>query len=223
MNLDLSLKKPQLVEYVVRQLQAFFPDGNNVRPNLERVFDNALERTRVCFSMMKLKAYCDNGTVKFNHLFGDQYCVFLYFLSREAFLQKEEDLYVRLSLLNKTLFGIDLFGHVEMPDHFLLVHPVGSVVGRAKMNDFLVIYQHVTIGGIHRENIIEYPELGTGCVLFSNSSLLGSAKLGNFVSLGANSSVLSKNVPSNTTVLGQYPQNVIKPTSSPAITRFFNI
>ena len=51
--------------------------------------------------------------------------------------------YVRLSYLNK-ITHLDLFYTVRMPEVFLLVHPVGSVIGRI-LQKFLAVYQNCTV------------------------------------------------------------------------------
>ena len=187
MKSNTSLKHKELRNYVSRQLQHFFPDNDSSDLVSMDLVDEALERTIICFSVINSPIYQDNDMIKFNHLHGDQYASFLYFLSRVAYEKGEDDVYYKSALLNKSLNGLDLFGHVKMPDHFLLVHPLGTIIGRAKLGDNLVIYQGVTIGGKHREDgEIDYPSLGENCVLYANSTVLGKTHLPANTVVGAN-------------------------------------
>jgi serine O-acetyltransferase len=111
-------------------------------------------------------------------------------------------------LLNKYLFSIGLFGHIEMPNIFLLVHPHGSIIGRAKLSNYLVIYQGVTIGGIHRPHGIEYPTFGEGSVCYSNTSILGKANIGKNSIIAANTEIIEGNFDENSILLGKYPNLV---------------
>jgi len=59
------------------------------------------------------------------------------------------------------MHGIDLFYSVPMPDVFMLVHPVGTVIGKANFSNYLVVYQNCTIGA----DTDVYPNFGEGIVL----------------------------------------------------------
>ena len=48
-----------------------------------------------------------------------------------------------------------------MPDIFLLSHPVGTVLGRAKFEDFFVVHQRVTVGG---DKDLNYPTFQKGVI-----------------------------------------------------------
>ena len=144
--MELTLSQRDLESYLKNQLSSFFPDTKKsifLKPYLTK----ALDRLEYCFSKIKNKYYRKNNEPFFNHLHSDQYAKFLFFISREAFLHSNESVYIKCSYLNKALNGIDLYGHVEMPNIFLLSHPIGTILGRASYKDYLVIYQGVTIGG----------------------------------------------------------------------------
>ena len=124
----------------------------------------------------------------------------------------------KLFSLNKALHGLDLFYSVRMPEVFLLVHPVGTVIGNADYRDYLVVYQNCTIGseGGH------YPHLGEGVVLNSRVSVIGDCTIGDNVVFGANSFILSTQIPSDSIVVGQYPAHRILPAGRPVRARFFD-
>jgi len=57
----------------------------------------------------------------------------------------------KIYCLNKCLNAIDIYFEVELPNIFLLVHPLGTVLGKAKYNDFLLVYQQCTVGSNNKE------------------------------------------------------------------------
>jgi serine O-acetyltransferase len=216
-----TLDEKQLLSYLSKQLDFFFPDGNSNLLELSSIIRKALQRTEFCFSKIKGKYFSNEQTVFFNHLNGDHYCMFLYFASKEAYLMDSENYYLKLSLLNKHLFSIDLFGHIEMPDIFLLVHPVGTIIGRAKIENYFVAYQGVTIGGVGKDNGIQYPIFGEGTVCYSNSSILGDAVIRKNTIIAANTEIIGGNFNENAMILGKYPLIKIKDNTSIATKPFF--
>ena len=221
-NLIMSIDKSTLKLYLNSQLNNHFPDNKENYEQLSAYVDKALIRLEFCFSQIKAKHFSDNGKVLFNYLNGDQYCMFLYFVSSEAYQNNDEVYYSKCSLLNKFLFSIDLFGHIKMPEVFLLVHPLGTIIGRAKFENYLVIYQNVTIGGIHsNDNTIKYPSFGKGVALYSKSSILGDAVIADNTIVGANTSVIGKSYSENSLILGNYPNNIIKSNTSSVKDSFF--
>lgn len=200
-----SLSAPKLAGYLNRQLRSWFPDDNELTaPHLELLVSEALERVRICFAPLKTAYYSDGQNTYFNHLNGDHYASFLYFVSNCAYRAGELDLASKAFLLNKAMHGLDLFYSVEMPPHFLLVHPLGTVLGKARYGDFLVVYQNVTVGATH-EGV--YPVIGERTILYSKSSLIGRCNLGPGVTLASNAFLINTDVPANTTVVGSFPHH----------------
>lgn len=204
-----TLTVAQLATYVQRQFSHFFPDEAPVPANFQQLIDRAWERSLYCFSKINQKHFCRDHQVFFNHLNGDQYATFLYFLSNEGYQNQCQEVYIKSAYLNKALHGIDLFGHIEMPKVFLLVHPVGTIVGRAVFGEKIVIYQGVTIGGKHRaDGGIDYPKFSDQTVLYSNATVIGKTDLPSrtVVASGAFLSDFQLSE-SNKIIVGQYPKN----------------
>ena len=128
----------------------------------------------------------------------------LYFFANSVWRDQQDiELATRLFYLNKILHGLDLFYSVALPDIFMLVHPVGTVLGNARYQDYLVIYQNCTVGAV----TTIYPRFGLGTILYSRSSVLGDCTLGDNVIIAANAMVIDCEVPSSTMVVGQPPHN----------------
>lgn len=220
-NFILSLDQKQLSSYLNKQLNVFFPDEEQNPFDLAVIVNKALERVEFCFSRIKGKYFSNEEFIFFSHLNGDHYCMFLYFASREAYLMESQNYYLKLSLLNKHLFSIDLFGHIEMPDIFLLVHPLGTIIGRAKIENYFVAYQGVTIGGVHKDDGVKYPVFGQGTVCYSNTTILGSATIGKNSIVAANTEIIGGDFNDNSLILGKYPNLSVKVSDKTAIESFF--
>lgn len=217
--IDCSLKQPELSAYVRRLLANHIPDGFTSSDKLESHVRRALERVEHCFSKIQGKYYTNEGVVRFDHLNGDHFASFLYFLSNTAWKEGgEEALATRLFYLNKIMHGLDLFFSVEMPSIFLLVHPVGTVLGKARYGDYFVAYQNCTVGA----TTTIYPQFGEGTILYSRSSVLGNCKVGDNVIFGANSSVIDRDVPADSVVVGQHPSHQFKPNRVTVRKRVFD-
>lgn len=216
-----SLDAPALSEYLARQLNHFFPDPRRVTAKalLSRV-SAALEQIQFCFSHIQLAYYFDGVSVRFDHLNGDHYAKFLYFASNQLYRAGSLDLATKVFLLNKALHGLDLFYSVRMPPVFLLVHPVGTVLGKADYGNFLVVYQNVTVGATDRGI---YPVIGEKTILYSKATLLGQCQVGDEVVFASNSFLINTDVPPRSVVTGAYPGFRIKPNDSRIINSIYRL
>jgi serine O-acetyltransferase len=216
----LSLNPSRLETYVLDLIGCHFPDNYRPPYSLTQLLEQSLQRVEYCFSHIHRKYYRENDDLCFNHLNGDHFSSFLYFLSNTVWrYNKDTELPTRLFYLNKVMHGVDLFYSVSLPDIFLLVHPVGSILGNAHYRDYLVVYQNVTVGA---DEAGIYPSFGNGIILYAKSTVIGECTLGNNVVLGANTFILNTDVPSESLVIGQYPSNRILPSSLSVAQRVFN-
>lgn len=170
--------------------------------------DSVLSRLEFCFRHTENKYYQRGGEVFFNPFHSGQWCIFLYYLSNTLF--KANSAYSVLSdkiyYLNKMLNGCDLFYEVELPPVFMLDHPVGTVLGRAKYGNYFTFTQGCTVGN----NKGIYPVFGEHVTMLSDSKVIGSSIVGDNVVISANCYVKDAEIPSNAIVFGQSPHLVIK-------------
>jgi len=204
-----SLKIEQLSEYVCRQVNTLIPDGLDIHKSI--IIDcmpDTLDRLSNCFKHIALKSYRDKkGEEYFNHNNGNHYSMFLYYLTNTVWKKTgDEQVASKLFMLNKIINCVDIFYEVELPDIFVLIHPVGTILGRAKYSDYFVVYQGCTVGS---REVEEYPIIGENVMMCSHSSILGKCKLSNNIVIGAHTFLLDTNVEENKVVLGQYPSNRI--------------
>lgn len=212
-RIQTSLPDTSLADYVCSQLNSMFPDGRTVtRDAIWPCMRTTMERLEHCFSYVRNKYFFDGGQARFSHLHGDQYAMFLYLLSNATQRsQAGEDLSSKLFLLNKALHGIDAYHEVELPSIFLFVHPLGTVLGRGRYSDFLVVYQRCGVGSNHDV----YPELGEHCTLRPGSSVLGTCKVGRCTTIAAESLLLDRDLPDGSLYIGNPRDFTIRQGNTP--------
>ncbi len=223
MKLRCSLESIGLARYFASQANAFFPDGDVVSADdLKPAVDETLERVRACFAGIRRKYYREGEDAVFNHRMGDHYTAFLYLLGNTLHQRKAPaSVCEKTFLLNKALHGLDLFYSVRLPEVFLFIHPVGTVLGNATYGNHLVVYQNVSVGATEDNR---YPCFEGGTVLFSRAAVIGGVRVGPDVVFGANAFVLGAEVPANSIVVGQYPQHrVLKTDGRTVRERFFTL
>ena len=197
-----------LSSYVARQLSTYFPDGRSIQAQtLQPHMDEALERTRRCFSGIEKKKFREGDRVMFNYLHPDHYAMFLYLLSNTVSRRDRGDpLAFRLFYLNKVLHGIDVYHDTQLPEVFQFMHPVGTILGHAKYGNFFCVYQGCSIGSGEDD---VFPELGDYVVLYAGSSVIGRSKVGSNVVVGTMALVLDRDIPDNKVVRGGAGEVVI--------------
>lgn len=203
-TLKTSLSLPKLCLLLARQLSQMWPDSDCVESEeITPSAKQAMLRLEHCFSRINNKYFFDGTHVVFDHLHGDQYAMWLYFLSHQLRLDgAPESWSKKIFLLNKLLHGCDIFYEVNLPSIFLLVHPVGTVLGRGTYQDYFICYQRCGIGSNHDI----YPSLGRHVTLRPGSAILGSSQIGDNVTIATESLVIDHNIPANTNYFGN-PKN----------------
>jgi serine O-acetyltransferase len=209
-----SLQADGLAALATRQLDILFQDDQYIDPSdIAVAVPGALARLEYCFEHVGDKYFFNGLEVIFDHLHGDQYAMWLYLLSNELFLRgAPPTLCKKLFLLNRALNGCDLFYEIAMPSIFLLVHPLGTVLGRGNYSDFLVVYQQVAVGS----NKDIYPSLGKHITLHPGSSVLGRSIVGDYCSIAAGSLLLDGELPEKSVYIGNPRDYLIRPKSERA-------
>lgn len=215
-----SMATPRLAAYVGSQLGSLFPDRRFREEEILGPVSEAMRRIERCFSKVGQKYYRRDGVPCFDHLHTDQYATFLCFLSRCLHLAGDEDAAKRAYALNKALHAVDIPWFLELPEVLYLQHPLGTVVGRARFGDFLVLYQRVTVGG---NLALEYPTLGRGVALYGGCSVVGRTTIGDNCWISAGAFVKDAEIPPDSVVFGRSPDLVIKPTKRNVVRDLFKV
>lgn len=180
--------REQLLGYLERQLQNFFPDGETgLREQLDARLDRALDRLAHCIAAVRLWR-----AGEFDPLHSSQYATFLYYLAHTLHRDgAERALCNKLFFLNKALNGIDLFYEIDLPPVFFIGHSVGIVLAKASYGNHLVLYQNCTVGKNHGAA----PVLGNGVVLYPHSAVIGHCEVRDGSVIAQGVSVVDRDTP----------------------------
>lgn len=225
--METSLSKIDLKKYMGNQFSNIFPDQYRFEgKDIDAALDIALDRVEYCFK--HIQAYCREGQPFFSHLHSDQYSSFLYFFSNSLWnISQNQPICDKTILLNKMLNSLFYSYKCNLPDIFLFVHAVGTVIGNARYSDFLVIMQNVTINTSQDEENSPAPFLGKGVLLGAGCKIIGNQPIGNRVSIGANVVVYQQAIPDDSVAVlsGETGKTIIRPRNKSTCyaQHFFNM
>lgn len=210
----LASSRGNLLNYVVTQLEHFFPDGQSgIRQILDTCLDDALTRLENCINSVRMWR-----PGEFDYLHSSQYAIFLYFLANTLWRKEgNQRICTKLFFLNKSLNGIDCFYEIEMPEIFFIGHSVGIVLAKATYGKYLVLYQNSTVGKNHGIA----PVIGEGVIMYPNTAVIGASHVrsGSVISQGV--SVINRETPGKCLVYqGVGGDLVFRPTRD-SINEFF--
>ena len=98
--------------------------------------------------------------------------------------------------------GIEIHPAAQIGVGVFIDHGMGVVIGEtAKIGDYSLIYQGVTLGGTGKGSGKRHPTIGKNVVIGAGAKVLGNLNIGDNVRIGAGS-VLLRDVPSDCTVVG---------------------
>ncbi|WAA09452.1 serine O-acetyltransferase [Fervidibacillus albus] len=107
-----------------------------------------------------------------------------------------------ISQLSRFLTGIEIHPGAKIGRRFFIDHGMGVVIGETcEIGDNVTIYQGVTLGGTGKEKGKRHPTIKDNVLVATGAKVLGSITIGENSKIGAGSVVL-KNVPPNSTVVG---------------------
>jgi serine O-acetyltransferase len=111
--------------------------------------------------------------------------------------------------ISQSLTNIDIHPSAKIGNGVFIDHGFGVVIGEtAILEDNIVIYQGVTLGGTSLEKGKRHPTVRSGVVIGAGAKVLGNIEIGKNVKIGANS-VVVKDVPENSTAVG-IPARVVQ-------------
>ena len=141
---------------------------------------------------------------------SDQYSQYLWFLVNSLWrISENKGICDKLILLNRALNSVWISYKNNLPDIFLLTHPLGTILGNANYSDFLVVLQNVTV------NTSSNLHIGKGCYLAAGAKIIGEEEVGDMVSVGVDACVYKTAVPSQSLVYRDYDGAIrIKPMST---------
>lgn len=202
MRYENDFSKTKLINYIIAQLNGFFPDNFNKDFGLiDECFDIAMARTETSINAVKMWR---EGV--FDYLHSSQYCIFLYFLANQIWINhKAKNICTKLFYLNKSLNGIDLFYEIQMPRIFFIGHSAGIVLAKAHYGEYLVLYQNSTIG----KNNGCGPTISDGCILYPNTAIIGNCQVAKRTTLSQGANLIDENTFEDSLIFGQKTENRI--------------
>lgn len=107
-----------------------------------------------------------------------------------------------LSQASRFFTGIEIHPGATIGRRFFIDHGMGVVIGETcEIGDNVSVFQGVTLGGTGKEKGKRHPTIQDNCLIATGAKVLGSITVGENSKIGAGSVVL-KDVPSNSTVVG---------------------
>lgn len=210
--METSLNEDELKNYLRAQLNHFFPDRFQMKgKDVDISFSRSLERLENCFSHLLPSAYCtDDGQTHFSHLHADQYAQFLYFFSNTLWnVSQNKNICDKVMYLNRILNNFMFSYKGSLPDIFFFGHPVGSVLGNAAYNDYLVVFQNVTINTGSDTEGAPAPILGKGLFLGAGAKIIGNKRIGDRVSVSVNTVVYNQEIEDDKVVITDRKGNTV--------------
>jgi len=114
-----------------------------------------------------------------------------------------------ISGFSQWLTNIEIHPGAEIGSRVFIDHGIGVVIGEtAIIEDDVLIYQGVTLGGVSLEKGKRHPTIRKGAVIGAGAKVLGNIEIGANAKIGANSVVI-KPVPDEATAVG-IPAHVIE-------------
>ncbi len=115
-----------------------------------------------------------------------------------------------ISSFTRFTTGIDIHPAAVIGRRFFIDHGTGVVIGEStEIGDDVSIYQGVTLGGTGKERGKRHPTIRNNVMISAGAIVLGSITIGENSKIGA-SSVVLKDVPPNSTVVGVPGEVVIR-------------
>ena len=107
-----------------------------------------------------------------------------------------------LSQYARWLTGIEIHPAAKIAPGVFIDHGTGVVIGEtAEVEEGVIIYQGVTLGGTGKEHGKRHPTIKKGAVISAGAKVLGGFTIGEYAKIGAGAVVL-KEVPAYATVVG---------------------
>ena len=142
---------------------------------------------------------------------------FLILCHRLSFILSKKKKYIELAnaifYSAKIRTGCNIFYKVKIDKYFVPMHPFGTVISHhAKYGKGLQLYHNVTIGPYRLEDPVRSSflgpakrktllKIGNWVIILAHTKIMGKSTIGDNVILGAGTTIIDKNVPSNTTVI----------------------
>lgn len=150
-----------------------------------------------------------NSWVDFLFNYRGVWAMFWYRISHFFYERNFKRLARMISGFSQWLTNIEIHPAADIGDRVFIDHGMGVVIGETTIiEDDVLIYQGVTLGGVSLVKGKRHPTIRKGAVIGAGAKVLGNIEIGANSKIGANSVVI-KPVPENATAVG-IPAHVIE-------------
>jgi len=150
-----------------------------------------------------------NSVVDFLFNYRGVWAVFWYRISHALYLRNYKRTARIISGFSQWFTNIEIHPAACIGSRVFIDHGMGVVIGETTIiEEDVLIYQGVTLGGVSLVPGKRHPTIKRGAVIGAGAKVLGNIIVGEYAKIGANS-VVVKEVPDNATAIG-IPANVIE-------------
>jgi serine O-acetyltransferase len=137
------------------------------------------------------------------------WAIFWYRIAHRLYINNFRTLARFIMGMSQIFTHIDIHPGATIGRRVFIDHGTGVVIGQtAVIEDDVLIYQGVTLGGVSLSAGKRHPTIKRGVVIGAGAKILGNITIGENSKVGANS-VVVRNVPENSTAIG-IPAHVIQ-------------
>ena len=150
-----------------------------------------------------------NSKLDFIFNYPGVWAVAWYRIAHRLYLSNFKSLARIIMGFTQILTNIDIHPGAKIGKRVFIDHGFGVVIGQTTViEDDVLIYQGVTLGGVSLTHGKRHPTIKKGAVIGAGAKVLGNIIIGENAKIGANS-VVVKEVPNNATAIG-IPAHVIE-------------
>ncbi|MDW5563514.1 MAG: serine O-acetyltransferase [Methanomassiliicoccus sp.] len=151
------------------------------------------------------------------------HAILIHRVSHKLYLKGEYKLARLLNYWGRVLTGADVHPGATVGKGFFIDHATGVVIGETSIiGDNVSIFQGVTLGGVSTSKEKRHPTIQDNVIIGAHATVLGDITVGENSKIGAGS-VVVKDVPPNSTVVGIPGKVVRKNGEKPAQPRMENL
>jgi len=150
-----------------------------------------------------------SSPIEFLFNYPGVWAIFWYRIANRLYRNNFKALSRMIMGINQIFTHIDIHPGATIGNRVFIDHGTGVVIGQtAIIEDDVLIYQGVTLGGVSLIPGKRHPTIKRGAVIGAGAKILGNITIGENSKVGANS-VVVRNVPENSTAIG-IPAHVIQ-------------
>lgn len=183
--------------------------------DIKDILEECLNVTFNRFKFINNKYYNDNGNIILNTAHSSQMVLFLYELSRQAYLKSLSSENNKYKIIADKLYYLkisdtltNILYSIELPLKIFCDHPHSSVIGRATFtnNSSFKFSTCCSIGN----NWGKYPSINGDLVMFPNSVILGNVQIEGIVVVSNGCYIKDEGLIKDKLVFGRSPNLIFK-------------